>query len=105
MAKTYQDAIPPEGGREYKLTQLPNGNYTIEDVTVYTQEGTPWGASDVNSMLRDINAAMPKSGGYFTGAVVADAGIRAGDYLRNINVKASDGSTNVSTMCVYFTRK
>lgn len=48
---------------------------------------------------------MPISGGTFTGAVRADIGIRAGDYLRNINVKTSDASSDVSTMCIYFTRK
>ena len=48
---------------------------------------------------------MPIAGGTFTGTVRADSGIRAGDYLRNINVKTSDGSTDVSTMTVYFTRK
>ena len=48
---------------------------------------------------------MPIAGGYFTGAVQADSGIRTGDYLRNINVKTSDASTEVATMCIYFTRK
>lgn len=106
MAKTYQDAIPPEGGREYRLTQLPNGNYTIEDVTVYTQEGTPWGATDVNSILqnmesmsqninsmsRDIAGKMPKSGGIFTGNVEAYSSNRRGDSIRNIVV--ADSSWN-----------
>lgn len=48
---------------------------------------------------------LPIAGGTFTGAVQADAGIRAGDYLRNINVKTSDASADVPTMCIYFTRK
>ena len=51
------------------------------------------------------SSAMPKAGGIFTGAVQADAVIRAGDYLRNINVKTSDASADVPTMCIYFTRK
>lgn len=62
-------------------------------------------AEAVTEAQNTANNAMPKSGGTFTGAVQADWGIRAGDYLRNINVKTSDGSTEISTMVIYFIRK
>lgn len=57
-----------------------------------------------NAAQNTANNAMPKSGGTFTGAVVADSVIRAGDYLRNIAIKASDG-IDTPTISVFFRRK
>lgn len=45
--KHYVDEIPPSTGRVYEIT--PDGNKSrIEDVTEYEQEGTGFGANDVN---------------------------------------------------------
>ena len=45
--KHYVDEIPPSTGRVYKIT--PDGDKSrIEDVTNYEQEGTGFGANDVN---------------------------------------------------------
>lgn len=57
-----------------------------------------------NAAQNTANNAMPISGGTFTGAVVADSGIKAGDYLRNIAIKGNTG-IDVPTMWVFFRRK
>lgn len=44
--KHYVDEIPPSGGRTYKINGTAS---TIEDVTVYQQEGSGFGATDVNA--------------------------------------------------------
>lgn len=54
--------------------------------------------------VEDGSAFMPKSGGSFTGNVVAYSINRTGDCIRNISVKSSS-NVPVSTNMVYFTRK
>lgn len=51
------------------------------------------------------NNAMPKSGGTFTGNVVAYGTNRAGGNLRNCEVYNSGGTNFVSTNCLVFYRK
>lgn len=84
-------------GEKVPTSRTVNGHALSSDVTI--------SKSDVGLSNVDNVQQMPIGGGHFTGAVVADNGIRAGDYLRNINVKTSDASEDVATMTVYFTRK
>ena len=84
-------------GEKVPTSRTVNGHALSSDVTISKSDV---GLGNVTNVKQ-----MPISGGTFTGAVQADSVIRTGDYLRNINVKASDGSTDVSTMTVYFTRK
>lgn len=44
--KHYVDEIPPSGGRTYKINGVAS---TVEDVTAYQQEGSGFGAADVNA--------------------------------------------------------
>ena len=44
--KHYKDEIPPSGGRTYKVNGVVS---TIEDTTAYQQEGSGFGAADVNA--------------------------------------------------------
>ncbi len=47
--KHYKDEIPPSSGRVYQITT--NGSTsTITDVTRYSQEGSGFGAADVNAV-------------------------------------------------------
>ena len=46
--KHFVDEIPPETGRKYNIT-TQGGESTIEDITVYEQEGTKFGSADVNA--------------------------------------------------------
>ena len=47
MAKIYQDALPPETGRAYQITDNEDGTKKIEDVTKYEQAGSTFGSADV----------------------------------------------------------
>lgn len=46
--KQFVDEIPPETGRKYNIT-TQDGESTIEDITIYEQEGTRFGSADVNA--------------------------------------------------------
>lgn len=48
--KVYQDDLPPEQGRRYRIVEKENGTVAIEDVTEYLQQGTPLLAKDMNQI-------------------------------------------------------
>ena len=55
MLKTdYKDAMY-DGARKYKITSNADGTSGITDETVYTQEGDPFGANDINSTNKASN--------------------------------------------------
>ena len=104
------------------IFQLPIATYDVNEVTVSNLQmvapvveavkqqidsvrSTANAAqSTANAAQSTANNAMPKSGGTFIGAVIADSGIIAGDYLRNIAIKGNTG-IDVPTMSVFFRRK
>ena len=62
--------------------------------------------SNVQTQLDGLTSnAMPKSGGTFTGNVVANNTNRAGRYIRGNEVRNSAGTTQVSTNSIVFVRK
>lgn len=50
----YKDAVYT-GSKKYTITDNGDGTSTIDDVTVYEQEGTKFGAKDVNSTNEEVN--------------------------------------------------
>lgn len=65
MNKVFKDQIPPDGGRKYRITANPDGTSSIEDVTEYQQEGTPFGAKEATELYDGIvpsGAVMPYAG-------------------------------------------
>lgn len=54
MNKVFKDQIPPAGGRKYRITANSDGTSGIEDVTVYQQEGTPFGAKEAMQLYDGI---------------------------------------------------
>ena len=50
-------------------------------------------------------AAMPKSGGTFTGTVLAKNANVAGNIIRNVTVRNSTGNTEETTNCIIMLRK
>ncbi len=54
MNKIFKDQIPPAGGRKYRITANADGTSGIEDVTVYQQEGTPFGAKEAMQLFDGI---------------------------------------------------
>lgn len=48
--KVYKDYLPPIEGRKYRIVQHSDGTSSIEDVTVYLQQGSELAAKDLNEM-------------------------------------------------------
>lgn len=40
---------------EYKLTDIGNSEYLIEDVSTYTEEGSPFNSAEINNLSSTIN--------------------------------------------------
>lgn len=55
MSKIFVDQIPPAGGRKYTIVAGTDGTVQINDVTVYEQEGTPWGAADATAAMKAVD--------------------------------------------------
>lgn len=92
MSKTFVDQIPPVTGRKYNIISNGDGTSSITDVTVYEQEGTPWGASDANQSLRKEDYDTNDDG------VVNDSDKLGGhgpDYYARAPLRFTD--TNVTT--------
>lgn len=58
MLKTDYKEDVFEGNRKYQLSQDSDGKTEILDVTTYTQEGDPFGASDINATNTAINSLL-----------------------------------------------
>lgn len=57
----FKDAIPAAamaGKRRVRLTELGNGVYAVEDATEYAQQGSEYGALQVNELNRTVNGKM-----------------------------------------------
>ena len=50
----YQDAMYAK--RKFRMENNGDGTVSLSDATSYTQEGTPFGANDVNAITRSVNA-------------------------------------------------
>lgn len=58
LPTNYQDDIlsgSMEGKRQYNMIQNANGTVSFEDVTDYSQEGSLFGASQMNNTNREVN--------------------------------------------------
>lgn len=58
---SFKDAVlapTMNGKRRVKLTDLGNGIFSVEDVTEYSQEGSCYGASQVNSLNQTVNGKV-----------------------------------------------
>ena len=52
----YKDYLPPETGRQFRITDAGSGLSAIEDATEYLQQGDTFGAEDINATNRQVNA-------------------------------------------------
>ena len=50
----YKDAMYQK--RKFRLENNGDGTVSLTDATSYTQEGTPFGANDVNAITKSVNA-------------------------------------------------
>lgn len=73
LAVDYKDAILAEsmnGKRRLKLTDLGDGVYEVEDVTEYSQEGSLYGANEINTLHQAMNDLSEKSGTWIGGVII-----------------------------------
>lgn len=56
----YQNYIPSTDLRQYQLINNPNGTVSLQDVTVYEQEGDLFSAGDINATNEAVNACTPQ---------------------------------------------
>lgn len=76
----------------------------LSGATLYFDPGYSAQAT-ANSAQAKANAAMPISGGIFTGNITANNTARAGAYIRNNEIKNSTGSSYLSSNLLIFMRK
>lgn len=77
---------------------LPQNYWRAGDTVICTAQGT-------TLTFYALGQGLPRSGGTFTGNVKAASNNRSGGFLRNIEVKANDEKTYVSTDLILFIRK
>lgn len=84
---------------------VPAGQLPLSSSVSSTSASTAATSSAVKQSYDLANAAMPKSGGTFTGNVAAQASSHSDIGLYNMYVVANDGSTRVSTQRIKLQRK
>lgn len=84
---------------------VPAGQIPLSNSIASTSASTAATSSAVKQAYDLANAAMPKSGGTFTGNVAAQTSSHSDIGLYNMYVVANDGSTRVSTQRIKLQRK
>lgn len=99
--KTYQNYVPPAGGRKYRITENADGTVTINDATEYLTVGDPWTAADGNliwdaledaAVKEEVDAEteeirenyVPKTGATMRGTLIAASGAIGVNQVRNV---------------------
>lgn len=98
---TSKGILPYENNSTDGASQIGTSSWPFQAVYAKTFHGS---ATD-STARTTANAAMPKSGGTFTGDIAANSTNRAGAYLRNIYVQKDVTWEQVSTNSVLLVRK
>ena len=86
----YKDAMYER--RKFRMENNSDGTVSLSDATSYTQEGTPFGASDVNAITKSVNALYQET----IVTILANAWSTSAPYAQNVSVptvKATDSVT------------
>ena len=73
----YKDAMYAK--RKFRMENNSDGTVSLTDATSYTQEGTPFGANDVNAITKSVNALYQESASAPYSQKVAVPSIKATD--------------------------
>lgn len=73
LDKVYHDAIPPEGGKRYRIIYHDDGTVSFQDVTEYIQEGSEWAAADIAIIQDEVNNKVARDGDTMTGRLVSES--------------------------------
>lgn len=86
----YQDAMYAK--RKFRMENNSDGTVSLTDATSYTQEGTPFGANDVNAITKSVNALYQET----IVTIPANAWSSSAPYSQRVSVptvKATDSVT------------
>ena len=108
-AATLPDLVQEDLNGSGTLFEMPLAEYSCDEIQCsdVTDARVILEVAEVSVQKAQAtaNAAMPKSGGTFTGEVTAISTNRPGYVVRNCGVVSSDGSDFVSTNRIRFQRK
>lgn len=86
----YKDAMYAK--RKFRMENNSDGTVSLTDATSYTQEGTPFGANDVNAITKSVNALYQET----IVTIPANAWSSSAPYSQKVavpTVKATDSVT------------
>ena len=86
----YKDAMYER--RKFRMENNSDGTISLSDATSYTQEGTPFGANDVNAITKSVNALYQET----IVTILANAWSTSAPYAQKVavpTVKATDSIT------------
>lgn len=86
----YKDAMYEK--RKFRMENNSDGTVSLSDATSYTQEGTPFGANDVNAITKSVNALYQET----IVTILANAWSTSAPYAQKVSVptvKATDSVT------------
>ena len=87
--------------RKYEVTENPDGTKTLEDVTVYKQVGSLYGAEDINRTNRAINQLIEEAGNNREDFILANQ--LPLEFSENVCAISDERITAGSLADVYFT--
>ena len=86
----YKDAMYER--RKFRMENNSDGTVSLSDATSYTQEGTPFGANDVNAITKSVNALYQET----IVTIPANAWSTSAPYSQKVSVPTVKATDSVS---------
>ena len=86
----YKDAMYER--RKFRMENNSDGTVSLSDATSYTQEGTPFGANDVNAITKSVNALYQET----IVSIPANAWSASAPYSQKVVVPSAKATDSVS---------
>ena len=86
----YRDAMYER--RKFRMENNSDGTVSLSDATSYTQEGTPFGANDVNAITKSVNALYQET----IVTIPANAWSNSAPYSQRVSVPTVKATDSVS---------
>ena len=86
----YKDAMYER--RKFRMENNSDGTVSLIDATSYTQEGTPFGANDVNAITKSVNALYQET----IVSIPANAWSSSAPYSQKVSVPTVKATDSVS---------
>lgn len=86
----YKDAMYER--RKFRMENNSDGTVSLSDATSYTQEGTPFGANDVNAITKSVNALYQET----IVTIPANAWSASAPYSQKVAVPSIKATDSVS---------